>query len=89
MSPESFSFTLTLPRDARLVGVVRDLCAHAAAYAQLPDEAARRFSQQVTAATERAVEAGGPGPCRLAFDCQAGALTVTVADETLREPLTA
>ena len=39
MSPESFNFTVTVPGDARLVGVVRDLCTHAVGYARLPEAA--------------------------------------------------
>lgn len=87
MSPDSFAFTLTVPRDSRLAGVVRDLCAHAVTYARLPAEAGRAFCDQVLEVTKRAVEAGG-GPCELKFESRGQELRVTVAGETIRQSLT-
>ncbi len=87
MSPDSFAFTVTVPRDARLAGVVRDLCAHAVAYAQLPAALGDAFCERVIATTGRAVEAGG-GPCELTFESRGRELCVTVAGETIRQPLT-
>ena len=52
MSPDSFAFTLTVPRDSRLAGVVRDLCAHAVTYARLPAEAGGPFCDQVLEVTK-------------------------------------
>lgn len=88
MSPDSFAFTLTVPRDARLAGVVRNLCAHATTYARLSDAVGGAFCEQVLEVTERAVEAGG-GPCELTFESRGQELRVTVAGETIRQPLTA
>lgn len=87
MSPESFKFTLTVPGDARLVGVVRDLCAHAAGYARLSEPAGASFCDRVLQAAESAVAAGPGRPCPLAFDCSDGELRVTVAGQTLVQPL--
>ena len=89
MSPESFNFTVTLPGDHRLVGVVRDLCAHAVGYAKLPADAGASFCDRVADTALRAV-AGSPGtPCALVFDCTEGELRVTVAGQTLTQPLVA
>lgn len=88
MSPDSFAFTLTVPRDARLAGVVRDLCSHAVTYARLPAEAGGAFCEQVIEVTERAVGAGG-GPCELTFESRGRELRVTVAGETIRQTLPA
>jgi len=87
VSPESFKFTLTVPGDARLVGVVRDLCAHAAGYAQLNGAVGASFCERVTHAAEEAVAARPDTPCPLLFDCSDGQLRVTVAGETLVQPL--
>ena len=87
MSPESFKFTLTVPGDKRLLGVVRDLCAHAAGYARLPDDAVASFCVRVTRAAEEAVASSPDTPCPLVFDCSEGQLRVTVAGQTLVQPL--
>ena len=89
MSPDSFAFTLTVPKDARLAGVVRDLCTHAAAYARLPAELGGAFCDQVIEVTARAVDAGGKGSCELTFESSGRELRVTVAGVTIRQPLTA
>ena len=87
MSPESFNFTVTLPGDDRLVGVVRDLCAHAVGYARLPEDAGASFCNRVAEAALQAVASRPDAPCSLVFDCASGELRVTVAGQTLTQPL--
>lgn len=89
MSPESFNFTVTLPADQRLVGVVRDLCAHAVGYAKMPEATGASFCDRVAAAVVRAVDAEPESPCSLVFDCAGGELRVTVAGQTLSQPFVA
>ncbi len=89
MSPESFNFTVTLPGDHRLVGVVRDLCAHAVNYAKLPEDAGASFCNRVADAALQAVASRPDAPCALVFDCTEGELRVTVAGHTLTQPLVA
>lgn len=89
MSPESFNFKVTVPADDRLLGVVRDLCAHAASYAKLADAVGPAFCDRVVAAATEAVEVGAGAPCPMAFDCADGVLRVTVAGQTIIQPLTA
>lgn len=86
MSPESFNFKVTVPGDDRLVGVVRDLCAHAASYAKL-EESGTAFCDRVVAAATEAVARGAGAPCPMAFDCSGGELRVTVAGQTIVQPL--
>ena len=69
MSPESFNFTVTLPGDHRLVGVVRDICAHAVGYAKLPEDAGASFCARVAEAAVQAVANRPDAPCALVFDC--------------------
>ncbi|MEZ5284532.1 MAG: hypothetical protein R2712_06935 [Vicinamibacterales bacterium] len=87
MSPESFKFTLTLPGDPRLVGVVRDLCSHATGYAELPASAGASFCDQVLTLAEAAVAARPDTPCPLVFDCSDRQLRVTIAGQTVVQPL--
>lgn len=89
MSPESFNFTVTLPGDHRLVGVVRDLCAHAVDYAKLPEDAGASFCDRVAEAALQAVATRPHVPCPLVFDCTGGELRVTVAGQTITQPLVA
>lgn len=86
MSPESFNFTVTLPGDERLVGVVRDICAHAVGYARLPEDAGASFCTRVAEAARHAVSARPDAPCALVFDCRDGELRVTVAGQTVTLP---
>lgn len=86
MSPESFNFTVTVPGDHRLVGVVRDICAHAAGYARLPEDAGASLCDRVAEAARLAVAERPDAPCALVFDCSGGELRVTVAGQTLRQP---
>jgi hypothetical protein len=88
VSPESFNFKVTVPGDDRLVGVVRDLCAHTASYAQLAESAGKAFCDRVVVAATEAVEKGAGAPCPMAFDCSGGELRVTVAGQTIIQPLT-
>jgi hypothetical protein len=89
VSPDSFSFTLTVPGDARMVGVVRDLCAHAVGYARLPEPAGAAFCDRVAEAAGRAVGEQPLVPCRLEFRCADGQLRVTVAGHTITQPVSA
>lgn len=89
MTPESFNFTVTVPGDHRLVGVVRDICAHAVGYARLPDDAGASFCARVADAALQAVSSRPDLPCALEFHCTAGELRVTVAGQTLTQPLVA
>ena len=80
MDATSFEFTLSLPGDTRLVGAVRDLAAHAAAYAKLEAAAAAGLARQVEAATEAAIAASGAqdAPVDVRFVREAGTLTVSI-----------
>ena len=89
MSPESFNFTVTLPGDERIVGVARDLCAHAVGYAKMSENAGASFCDRVADAAVQAV-ASRPGlPCPIVFDGAGGELRVTVAGLTISQSLVA
>lgn len=81
MDPTSFQFRLTMPGDSRLVGAVRNLSLQAASYAKLTSEAGRAFAQNVTNATESAIESTGvqDAPIEFHFDGAAGTVRVTIS----------
>jgi hypothetical protein len=89
VSPESFNFTVTVPGDARLVGVVRDLCAHAVGYARLPEATGVALCERVAAAAADAVAANPHAACPLEFTCAGGELRVSVAGQIITQPLNA
>jgi hypothetical protein len=80
MDSTAFEFSLRLPGDARLVGAVRDLTAHAATYARLEPSAADGLADQVLAATEAAVRASGAqdAPLDFHFVREGGTLTISI-----------
>lgn len=89
MDPNSFYFTLKMPGDTRLVGIVRDLTTQAASYANLPHETAQRLAHRVAAVAEDAIETlyEEHAPIRFRFEGDADALEVTVSCEV--EPASA
>ena len=88
MTPEEFAFTLTVPRDVRVVPIVRDVATHVATYAAMDAAHGRAFVDQVAKATERAFTHGHHGaPCELRFTCERGEVRVTLAGETVRQAL--
>jgi hypothetical protein len=89
VSPESFNFTVTVPGDAQLVGVVRDLCAHAVGYAKLPEAAGAALCERVAAAAADAVATNPHAACPLEFTCADGELRVSVAGQIITQPLNA
>jgi hypothetical protein len=89
VSPESFNFTVTVPGDARLVGVVRDLCAHAVGYARLPEAAGAALCERVAAAAADSVATNPHAACALEFTCADGELRVSIAGQIITQPLNA
>ncbi|MGE3490602.1 MAG: hypothetical protein AB7N29_11410 [Vicinamibacterales bacterium] len=77
MSPKSFTFKLTVPRDPQLAAIVADVATHAAGYAELEAAAGADFVARVSAAAATALAA--PGPALLVVATSDGAaLTFTL-----------
>jgi len=87
MTPTSFTFHLSVPRDALLTAIVRDLAAHAVAYTRMDPSAGKAFVDRVSAITTKAM--AGPGSCAVDFQCGDGELRVIIGGDTVRQPLTA
>ncbi len=84
MTPTSFSFTLTLPRDAQLVVILRDVAAHAVSYAQVDAAMGQAFVDRVAEASARSLAAGGADGCIVTFSGDADGLHMTLDDEIVR-----
>lgn len=84
MTPSSFTFTLSLPRDSRLAAVVRDLAQHAVGYAEVDAELGEGFVDRVNALATRHLAAGGGASCDIIYGCDQGVLFVTLDGETVK-----
>ncbi len=60
MSPKSFTFKLTVPRDPEVAPIVTDLASHAVGYAGLPAAAGTALVAQVAAAAAGVLATTGP-----------------------------
>ena len=87
MTPASFTFKLMLPNDPELAAMVADMARHAAEYVKLEGAPADGFVERTRNAAAKALKAA-PGRSSLAvFAAADGALSVTIGDETISQPL--
>jgi len=59
MSPKSFTFKLTVPRDPQVSAIVADVAGHAVVYAELDAAIGADFVARVTAAVAPAIKTPG------------------------------
>jgi hypothetical protein len=78
MTPQSFEFRLSMPGDARLVGAVRDLTTHAAAYARFPAEALQQVVELVAGATAAVIAGLDANDANIDYEYAAGDGVITV-----------
>ena len=87
MTPASFTFKLMLPNDPDLAAMVAEMARHAAEYVKLEGAAADRLVERTRSAAARALQAA-PGQSSVAvFAAADGALSITIGDETISQPL--
>ena len=84
MTPTSFTFNLTVPRDARLAEVLRELAEHAVQYAGIDETMGMGFVDRVGALAKRRLAAAGDPACQLVYGCEQGILYVTLDGETIK-----
>jgi hypothetical protein len=80
MSPDDFSFTLTIPGDAQFAPTLRAMVLHAAGYAKLTESDAAALADQVVAWAGR--KASGHAAC-LEFERATGRLTIQAGGEVI------
>ena len=88
MTPTSFSFELTVPKDPEGVAVVTIMVTHAVQYAAIEPTAGAAFVERVRAAAVPILKDGGQS-CLVEFAAADGRLIVTIDGHALSEPLRA
>ena len=84
MTPTTFTFKVTVPRDAQLAEVLRELAEHAVQYAEIDESMGMGFVDRVGALAKRRMAAGGGASCLVVYGCEQGILHVTVDGETIK-----
>jgi hypothetical protein len=88
MTPTEFEFTVHIPGDARLVGAIRQLTAHAAGYAQLTADAGEHLAAHVERATETAISASASDTASIEYRFRADADAIVVMFSLIVTPTT-
>ena len=81
MSPKSFTFKLTVPRDPHAEPIVAGIAGHAVTYAELDAAAGADFVTRVTAAAAKALLAPGPPSLHIVVTSDATSLSFAIDDE--------
>ncbi len=81
MSPKSFTFKLTVPRDPQVAAIVADLANHAVGYAELEATAGADFVARVSAAASAALQLSGQPALLIVVTSDATALTFALGAE--------
>ena len=84
MTPTSFTFNLTVPRDAQLAEVLREVAEHAVQYAEIDETMGVGFVDRVGALAKRRMSAGGSAACLVVYGCDQGIVYVTLDGETIK-----
>ena len=89
MSPQAFTFKLTVPNDPAGATVVAVVATHAVEYTRMEGAAGAAFVERVRATAAAALKNAGDKPSLVVFDAANGLLTVTVGGQSVSEPLPA
>jgi hypothetical protein len=90
MTPQEFSFKVTLPADPEGATVVALIAGHAVDYAGIEGAAGKAFVERVRAAAFKALTgADRRHGCQAVVAASDGHLTVTVGAESVSQPLPA
>lgn len=89
MSPQAFTFKLTVPNDPAGASVVAVVAAHAAEYAQLDAATCSAFAEKARAAAVQALKQGGSQGTLATVGAADGQLTLTIGGQTVSHPISA
>ena len=90
MSPQDFSFKMTLPADSEAATIVAVVTGHAVEYAGIEGAAGAAFVERARAAAVKALDgAGAHQSCVAVIGAANGRLTVTIGSESVSQPLPA
>ena len=83
MSPKSFTFKLTVPRDPHAAPIVADVAGHAVTYSGLDAATGADFVTRVMAAADKALAASGQPSLLMVVASDAVALSFVIAAEAV------
>jgi hypothetical protein len=78
MSPKSFTFKLTVPRDPQALSVVAVLAGHSVTYAEMEAAAGADFVARVEAAGAQALQSTGAASLHIVVTSDADVLTFAI-----------
>jgi hypothetical protein len=87
MTPQEFTFKLSVPNDPEGATVVAVVAAHAVEYAKIDGAAGTAFVERVRAAAAQALRAPADKPTPVVFAAANGQLTVTIGSQSVTQPL--
>lgn len=78
MSPNQFTFKLTVPRDPQVAAIITELATHAVTYGEIDAAVGAEFVTRVGAAAARALASTMPDSLHVVVSNDATALTVAL-----------
>jgi hypothetical protein len=87
MTPQAFSFKLTVPADPEGATVVAVMANHAVEYTKIDAARGAAFVERARAAAGQALSSSGGKHCLAVIGAADGHLTITIGGHTVSEPL--
>ena len=87
MTPQDFSFKLTVPADPEGATVVAVVANHAVEYTKIDAARGAAFVERARAAAAQALESSDGKHCLAVIAAADGQLTMTIGGQTVSEPL--
>jgi hypothetical protein len=87
MTPQDFSFKLTVPADPEGATVVAVVASHAVAYSQIDAAKGAAFVERARAVAAQALQDSGGKHCLAVIAAADGQLTMTIGGHTVSEPM--
>ncbi|HYB97421.1 MAG TPA: hypothetical protein VEC39_20785 [Vicinamibacterales bacterium] len=88
MTPQSFTFKLSVPNDPAGADVVAAMAAHAATYASIDAAQGAAFVERVRRVARQLLTGSFSTHCQVVFSAADGQLTVTMGGQAVSEALT-
>ena len=89
MTPQDFSFKLTVPNDPEGISVIAVVAGHAVGYARLEGDTGAAFVERARAAAAQAMSGSTGQQCLVVFAAADGQLTMTIGKESISQSLPA
>ena len=87
MTPQAFTFKLTVPGDPEGATVVAVVATHAVEYSGMDAAKGAAFVERARATAAQAIKGAGGTQCQAVFAAANGQLTITIGGQTVSEAL--